>query len=66
MVAEEALKLSYQAGSERPQVHCKISDLYCSMFAVGRPHLPESTSKCGNESGMIFGLIMWERRRKIP
>lgn len=60
------VELSSQAMPGRSYHHCKINDLSCMLFAVGRPDLPEFLSKCGNNCGAIFHLKVWERTAKIP
>lgn len=55
------VKVLSQAMPRRPKPHCKLADLACKVFAVGRPHLPEISPICGNECGINFGAIPWER-----
>ena len=66
MVPRRGVELSSQAMPERLYPPCKISDLSCKVFAVGRPHLPEIPPKCGHECGTVSGARMWEQMPEIP
>jgi hypothetical protein len=66
MVPRRGVELSSQAMPGRLYLPCKISDLSCKVFAVGRSHLPEIPPKCGNECGTVSGVSIWEQTPEIP
>lgn len=66
LVPRRGVELSSQAMPGRLYLPCKISDLSCKVFAVGRSHLPEIPPKCGNECGTVSGVSIWEQTPEIP
>ena len=51
---------------KRQQLLCKISDLSCNVFAVGRPESPELPLKCGKDCGTEIPpvLAVWFPNRE--
>ena len=66
MVPRRGVELSSQAMPVRLYLPCKISDLCCKVFAVGRSHLPEIPLKWGNECGTVSSVRMWEQAPENP